>query len=502
MFYRQLTASVLTNIVKSMIYFYLFSLFVFAQEDEIIISGDFVREGYEKKRALVIGINNYKQPLQQLTGPVSDAAEIAFVLVSRFAYDEVVLLIDGKVNINFPETVEVSQHEEITKKVINNELRNLQKQTNFGDALLFFYAGHGIRGYILPSGEESLQKQKFSIVDLTKMLSDCNAHHTLMILDCCFSGAILEEGSQLRRQINGVVANLQDRLRWTKDMQLGHVFQNRVFQVITAGTGSEAVDDLAQKNLETSLQKELVASEKYHGQEKNQGNSPFTAVLLQGLRGHSGLANGLQLGSILGQYVSVSFKKGDIGSRQSPRFGKLGNGEGDYFFFPVGKVLNPELIASLYTEEDEYAELRLSACESLRKSIEKESNYEIRVKLTKSAIPHIARLLRENEVVATQVVAVETFAKLGKKYAKGIKIFQKVIPELVKLYGKNTNTELSQKIVECLGILSWYATAEANSIVEKYAERLEMKWKTDVGNSPFVAQEVGKKNRTFGTGAS
>jgi len=78
-------------------------------------------------RALIIGINDYKDPkIPDLETALDDARSISEVLRERYGF-QVKLLLDRKA----------------TKKAIYQALRDLAASANPDDSVLIYYAGHG-----------------------------------------------------------------------------------------------------------------------------------------------------------------------------------------------------------------------------------------------------------------------------------------------------------------------------------------------------------------------
>src|SRR5205823_1935596 len=149
------------------------------------------------------------------------------------------------------------------------------------------------RGYLVPcEGHADRSGTLLDLAEVARELRECDAHHTLMVLDCCFSGVALERGSGVAEAV-GV---LQERSLGIRRIDnLARVFDRRAFQVITAGTGREEVGDLVQLSTEYA---ELAKLPEFRG------HSPFTAVLLQALRGLTGRADGKQQATALGYYMN------------------------------------------------------------------------------------------------------------------------------------------------------------------------------------------------------
>ncbi len=334
---------------------------------------------YQKRHALLIGINKYDNaPL--LSGPNFDAAEVAYVLASRYGFEEVTLVVDTIPDMVFPKNVHIEHLEKVQLIVILQKLEELAKKTGKKDALLFFYAGHGIKNYLFPAdANPKNHNTSLPLLELVQKIRNCDAHHSLIILDCCFSGSLLDQIHEAHR-IVGILGEAEN-IGHEGD-NLSRVFQQRSFQVITSGTGKEAVAD------------QLLESQRY-STPIAQGHSPFTTVLLQALQGLTGRPDGRQLASDLGYYLNFSLVNEMKDVRQVPRYSSLGLGDGDFIFFPAYKVLNPKLIAPLYLSGKAYSELRESACYALQKFITEQPR-EVQTDLTRSSIAHIAQLLYED----------------------------------------------------------------------------------------------------------
>ena len=282
---------------------------------------------------------------------------------------------------------------EITLALLRQRLRELQDRVGPEDALLFYYSGHGHRsgpkGYVVPGrGRPDRPDSLLDLAELVKALRDCNAHHTLMLLDCCFSGVALEPESG----VAAAVGKEKDRrIAVVGGDNLGRVFRRRAFQVITAGAGSEVVGNVVQLSREYA---ELARKAP-----EFRGHSPFTSVLLQALRGLTGRADGKLLASALGHHMNDTLVNDErIGARQARRYGALGGGEGDFLFIPSYTVLNPRLIAPLYLSGPQYADLRQSACLALQRFIaDRRHPKETRLGLARSAVVHLGKLLSDEQ---------------------------------------------------------------------------------------------------------
>lgn len=444
--------------------------------------------GYVKAHALVVGIDHYPgSSLAGLAGvPVRDAAEVAHVLATRFGFS-VTLLLDQQHPENIPlheDKVDVllppDPKKGITKEWLLTQLRGLEVGQK--DALLFYYAGHGlrksgeVRAYLAPAGASSANdKNLIDLADVAAILKDHDAHHTLMILDCCFSGAALEPESGVVNRIDGLQPRL---LRSGQGNNLSRVFSQRSFQIIAAGTGSEVVANETRREVDAYLRRYAALAPKMKG--KYLGHSPFTAVLLQALRGLTGRSDGKLLASQLGYFMSDALVNDErIGARQAPRYGSIGGGDGDFVFLPMHDVLDPKLIAPLYLPSGRYSKLRETACAELTKYVlsfsTSESDlegYNRGLSLTRNLVPHFAHLLAGNNADA-QHGATVALAELASRYGEHVQEFSQVKRYMVTILKDAKNPDaLRREAARCLGHLAQHAS-EDDGVVDSLRTWIE-----------------------------
>jgi hypothetical protein len=126
------------------------------------------------KKALVIGINDY--PKYSLRCCENDANVIAKLLERN---DD-----DSK---NF----EVHQ---LTKNVTRKKIRaKLKELYNDKGEVLFYFSGHGLitdNDVYLATPDSFDTEDGISLNEILKLANDAEAHNKIIILDCCFSGAM------------------------------------------------------------------------------------------------------------------------------------------------------------------------------------------------------------------------------------------------------------------------------------------------------------------------
>lgn len=164
-----------------------------------------------KKRALLIGINNYqyKNEIGGLQGCVNDTELMSSVLQSNFGF--------GKDDIIF------LWNEEATKEGIVIQLKRILEDCESDDTIVFYFSGHGTRRKareankpdnfdetILPHDTRLEAHISRDIHDselrnwmalLTEKTSDIH-----LFLDCCHSGSMVRDGKELGniRNVRGI----------------------------------------------------------------------------------------------------------------------------------------------------------------------------------------------------------------------------------------------------------------------------------------------------------
>lgn len=153
--------------------------------------------GSEGRRfALLVGNNDYAQPIPPLETPIADVTRIAEVLGARFGFETRVLKNAGQA-------------------AIVEALNKLAKEISPQDRVLLFYAGHGylmddIRmGFWIPvDASVKTAKGWISNSDISRLLGAIPARQLILISDSCFSGSLTKE-----RKIGDALASPEEILR-------------------------------------------------------------------------------------------------------------------------------------------------------------------------------------------------------------------------------------------------------------------------------------------------
>jgi uncharacterized caspase-like protein len=144
-------------------------------------------------RALIIGINDYKDPkIPDLETAVNDAKAMAELLRERYGF-QVKLLLDRKA----------------TKKVIYKALRSLASSTKPNDSVLIYYAGHGDLdrtyddGWWIPADAKSGDPVTYlDNGQVQKSMRSMGARHVLLISDSCYSGTLFGQARAMPQVID------------------------------------------------------------------------------------------------------------------------------------------------------------------------------------------------------------------------------------------------------------------------------------------------------------
>ncbi|PEA56055.1 peptidase C14 caspase catalytic subunit p20 [Bacillus pseudomycoides] len=267
------------------------------------------RTKYANSRAIIIGINSYKE-INNLGYACNDAEGIKDILISNFEFPE--------------ENITMLLNEEATKSNIMSEFMKLASDDiEVDDRVLFFYAGHGHTipgkrgdiGFLVPhEGTLSDLSTLIRWDDLTRGSELIRAKHILFIMDACYSGLAITRTMQ-----SGSVRFLKDMLRRNSR------------QVLTAGKANEVVAD---------------------SNGPIPGHSIFTGHLIQGLQGNAANTDGIVTANSLMTYVYEKVSRDEY-SQQTPHYGFI-DGDGDFIF--AAPILKKEEIDE-NIETDYYIEV-------------------------------------------------------------------------------------------------------------------------------------------------
>jgi hypothetical protein len=297
---------------------------------------------YDQMTAVIIGIDRYQNLGRddQLNYAVHDARGVAALLKDKYSFKTITLY-----------------NENATRAKIMKILQGDLTETGENDAVLIYFAGHGITrktaqgmlGYLLPSDGSVKRNEMHKNISMQQIKSDIcpliQAKHVLIIADACFGGLLLST-------------------RATHSMPsydfsyLKEITSERVRQIITAGGMDERVLD-----------------------DGRGGHSVFTGRFIEKLEQMDHYITARQLGEDLKQKVYSDAM--DRGHTQRPHVGEI-YGVGDFVFIPdIAKkqqAMNEE-VNRLQSEIDQLEALKVSARQLKSKAQLREIEREQSLKL-------------------------------------------------------------------------------------------------------------------------
>lgn len=130
-----------------------------------------------------IGIDSYHH-WPMLNNAVKDVKDISQVLTEQYQFDA--------------DHVYLITNEEATEANIYRKIRELKREVKEEDNLIFLYSGHGHydqefdEGYWVPvDANQDTEDRYISNSNIIKRVNAIKTHHTLLIVDSCFSGTLV-----------------------------------------------------------------------------------------------------------------------------------------------------------------------------------------------------------------------------------------------------------------------------------------------------------------------
>ncbi len=274
---------------------------------------------FKTHHAFLVGINEY-QFVTSLKTAVNDANALGKVLADQHNY----LLHPVLTNP--------------TKADLEKFILGMKDVVGPDDACVFYFAGHGIAleddkgmsGYIVPSDAKSNERDSLvamSFLNDTFNLLPCR--HFLLILDCCFAGAIRWSSSS--RDVDSLF--LPNRIFKER---FERYIQDRAWQVLTSASyNQKAFDSLAGFD---------------DNRDADGDHSPFALALMSGLAGKGdtiphdggdGVITATELYLYLRELVELPTAEMGMKLRQTPSiFAMPKNDGGEFIFFAPNHRLN------------------------------------------------------------------------------------------------------------------------------------------------------------------
>jgi hypothetical protein len=274
---------------------------------------------FDHSRAYLIGIADYSH-VPVLITPVKDVEAISTVLGLHEFSSPVVLLNSGKT-------------------AIESLLARMIAEIGPRDRVLFYFAGHGIardseelpKGFLIPA--DAKRDDEDSFIDMNWLLAafaKLPCKHLLVILDCCFAGAI--RWSEQYRAIGYDQTKKLYREKFDRFVNDG----TRAWQVITSASyDEEAIDRLLRLGARDGAGME--------------DNSPFAALLITALKGGAaalksfgdGIITATRLYDFLDAGMAELLTARQLPSTQSPGYFPLSRSTKGQFIFLQPSAADP-----------------------------------------------------------------------------------------------------------------------------------------------------------------
>jgi|GEM_PF-4744014 len=264
-----------------------------------------LKEGSAKVWMLLVGVNQYQQPLKSLQFAVADCQGLEEALVEttkQFPNKEVLLHCD---NANLPPTL----------KAVSNSVQRISREANWQDVVIFYFAGHG--EVELPNDQlflclQDTHKGKLhsTSLDLERVLQQlysCNARQHLVLLDACRSGNI----------------NLLGRARGGEE-ELGR--QEELEE--SSSSLTQTLVEVVGKQVEQTIGRDICAilacdRDQISWEHPNLQHGVFSYYLIQGLKGkavdNDGVISSRGLEAFVGKNTRLWVQQYIDGKRQNPR---------------------------------------------------------------------------------------------------------------------------------------------------------------------------------------
>lgn len=203
-----------------------------------------------KKNAFLIGISDYTD-LTPLQTPLRDIEAIGHLLSTDFKYR-----VHSYKNASKDHLQKLFQ--EIIPQIVN--------QSSEDDQVLIYFAGHGfaensddgVKGFLLPAdSQKGAQNTWYSMADMLDSLALLNNKHLLLVLDCCFGGAI--RWASKYRYVDFFPNSPMSAQHYR------YYTQNKSWQVLTSTAPNQSALDFLERG--------------------NRQHYPFAALFIKGLKG-------------------------------------------------------------------------------------------------------------------------------------------------------------------------------------------------------------------------
>ena len=230
---------------------------------------------FDTTHVVAIGINDYTRPIAKLENAVNDAETICELfsekhLLSREPVKHYKLL-----------------DEQATLDKIRQNINSLKTEVKENDRLILYFAGHGIalpmeivqnatadkskaplsnkpQGYLIPQDAKYDKLESYlSMSEFIKSLSDIQCRHCLIILDCCYAGAVRWSLGQDRQVLHKKVF----------PSVLDLYIDSPAWQILTSSAEDQTANDVLHH----------IQLKENNRDSNGKSNSPFVSFLEKGL---------------------------------------------------------------------------------------------------------------------------------------------------------------------------------------------------------------------------
>jgi tetratricopeptide (TPR) repeat protein len=294
---------------------------------------------YRRSFAVIVGINAYpvgREGLPPLEFAVNDARELRDLLRDEFGYanDRIKYLTDA----------------DATLTNLRGALYDWPRKMGIGadDALVFFYAGHGLvdeatnEGFLaaVDSDAGKLQETCLPVEWIREQLSALPCRHKLVLLDSCYSGSLFRRPT----------ASLNDLASVSAVSPAATSERAKAGAVATRGTGATP---LFADNIAYYLRQPAflgISAGRFTPVADGSGeqrHSIFTASLLQVLRERADSPRDDHIFTFRQVAAQVETLVANAAqSKQIPDWGRLGDGDGDFIFRPTKRRQTPREVSA------------------------------------------------------------------------------------------------------------------------------------------------------------
>ena len=242
---------------------------------------------FNRSLALVIGIDAYQNGYPELETAINDAQAVADLLAQPPHNYEVTILTDAQAT-----TVDLENALDKTKP------GSWAGRIGPEDRVLFYFAGHGIKeqseegqgptGFLLLQNADytKMGEGRLGMIQLQEWLANLPCRHMLVVLDCCFAGAMRWTAPGLR----DIPPEVIHKERYD------HYVAYPAWQLITSAGDDEKAMDIIRQGMETAS-KEIVSfpEEKIpevlrqiRQRSIDDNHSPFAKAFIEALRDGAG----------------------------------------------------------------------------------------------------------------------------------------------------------------------------------------------------------------------